>query len=79
MTTNVVLIVVGVLIGMLIMGLIVWFTMPSLMLIKRKSNRSYDDTLSILSEGFPKKQDWHVLPITRKAQTHSMLWNESAV
>jgi uncharacterized protein (DUF302 family) len=49
---------------MVIMGLVVWFTMPSLMLIKHKSNRSYDDTLSILSEGFQKKQDWHLLKIT---------------
>jgi uncharacterized protein (DUF302 family) len=64
MITNVLLIVVGLLIGMVIMGLIVWFTMPSLMLIKHKSNRSYDDTLAILSEGFPKKQDWHLLKIT---------------
>jgi uncharacterized protein (DUF302 family) len=64
MSTNVLLIVVGVLIGMLFMGLIVWFSMPSLMLVKHKSNRSYDDTLSILSEGFPKKQDWHLLNIT---------------
>jgi hypothetical protein len=31
MITNVLLIVVGLLIGMVIMGLIVWFTMPSLM------------------------------------------------
>jgi uncharacterized protein (DUF302 family) len=35
-----------------------------MMLIKRKSSRSYDDTLSILSVGFPKKQDWHLLKIT---------------
>jgi uncharacterized protein (DUF302 family) len=64
MATNVLLLVGGVLIGMVIMGLVVWFTMPSLMLIKHKSNRSYDDTLSILSEDFQKKQDWHLLKIT---------------
>ena len=64
MITNVLLVLGGVLIGFLLMGLVVWFTMPSLMLIKHKSNRSYDDTQSILSEGFPKKQDWHLLKIT---------------
>jgi uncharacterized protein (DUF302 family) len=63
MIINVLLLLGGVLIGLLLMGLGVWFMMPSLMLIKHKSNRSYDDTLSILSEGFPKKQDWHLLKI----------------
>jgi uncharacterized protein (DUF302 family) len=64
MITNVLLVLGGILIGLLLMGLGVWFMMPSLMLIKHKSNRSYDDTLSTLSEGFPKKQDWHLLKIT---------------
>jgi len=53
----------GVLVGMVLMGLIVWFTMPSLMLIKHKSNRSYDDTVSVLSEALKKKQDWRVLAV----------------
>jgi len=52
-----------VLVGMALMGLIVWFTMPSLMLIKHKSNRSYDDTVAILSEALKKQQDWRVLTI----------------
>jgi uncharacterized protein (DUF302 family) len=52
-----------VLVGMALMGLIVWFTMPSLMLIKHKSNRNYDDTVVILSEALKKKQDWRVLTI----------------
>jgi uncharacterized protein (DUF302 family) len=64
MITDVLLVLGGVLIGLLLMGLVVWMTMPSLMLIKHKSSRSYDDTLSILSERFPKKQDWHQLKIT---------------
>jgi uncharacterized protein (DUF302 family) len=49
--------------GMLVMGLIVWLTMPSLMLIKHKSNRSYDETVSALSEALSKKQDWRVLTV----------------
>ena len=52
-----------VVVGMALMGLIVWFTMPSLMLIKHKSNRSYDDTVAILSEALKKQQDWRVLTI----------------
>ena len=57
------LIVVGVLNGMVLMGLIVWFTMPSLMLTKRRSNRGYEDSVAYLSEGLQKKQDWRVVKI----------------
>ena len=63
MTTDALLAAGGVLVGMALMGLIVWFTMPSLMLIKRRSNRSYDATVAALSEGLEKKQDWHMLKI----------------
>ena len=52
-----------VLVGMVLMGIIVWFTMPSLMLIKHKSNRGYDDTIAVLSETLKKKQDWRVLTV----------------
>lgn len=52
-----------VLVGMVLMGLIVWFTMPSLMLVKHKSNRSYDETIDVLSEALKKKQDWRVLTV----------------
>lgn len=52
-----------ILVGMVLMGLIVWFTMPSLMLINHKSNRSYDDTVAMLIETLKKKQDWRVLTI----------------
>ena len=54
---------------MILMGLIVWFTMPSMMLIKQKSNRSYDDTIAILSETLKKKQDWRVLTINDYQKT----------
>ena len=52
-----------VLVGMALMGLIVWFAMPSLMLVKHKSNRSYDDTVAVLSDVLTKKQDWRVLTV----------------
>lgn len=52
-----------VLVGMLLMGIIVWLTLPSLMLVKHKSNRSYDDTVSALSESLKQKRDWRVLTV----------------
>jgi len=52
-----------VLVGMAVMGFIVWFTMPSLMLVKHKSNRSYDETVAVLSDALQKKQDWRVLTV----------------
>ena len=52
-----------VLVGMVLMGLIVWFAMPSLMLIEHKSKLSYDETVTILSETLRQKQDWRVLTV----------------
>ncbi len=52
-----------VVVGMVLMGLIVWFTMPSLMLIKHKSGRNYMDTVAALSEAVGKKQDWKMLAV----------------
>ena len=60
MNTSIIQAVVWVLVGMVLMGLIVWFTMPLLMLIKHKSKLSYDETVTVLSETLLKKQDWQV-------------------
>ncbi len=49
--------------GMILMGIIVWFTMPSLMLIKHKSSRNYNDTIAVLSEAISKKQNWRMLTV----------------
>jgi len=49
--------------GMILMGLIVWFTMPFLMLIKHKSKLSYDKTISVLSETLTKNQDWRITTV----------------
>ena len=49
-----------VLVGMLLMGAIVWLTMPSLMLIEHKSPRDYQATISALQEAIAGKQDWKV-------------------
>jgi uncharacterized protein (DUF302 family) len=55
--------IIWVLLGMALMGLIVWFTMPLLMLVRLKSKLSYDETLTALSETLMKKQDWHVINV----------------
>ena len=63
MTINILSVVIGVLIGMLLMGLVVWFTMPSLMLIKHRSTYDYEGALTILNETLQKKQDWRLLKV----------------
>jgi uncharacterized protein (DUF302 family) len=60
---NVLQVSIWVIAGMVLMGLIVWFTMPLLMLIKYKSKLSYDETITVLSEALIKKQDWQVLNV----------------
>ena len=60
---NVLQVLIWVIVGMALMGLIVWFTMPLLMLVKHKSRLSYDETVTALSETLMKKQDWHVLTV----------------
>jgi uncharacterized protein (DUF302 family) len=63
MSTHMLYLLGGLLVGMLVMGLIVWLTMPSLMLIKRRSKLSYDEALKAIDEKFQKKQDWRLLKI----------------
>jgi uncharacterized protein (DUF302 family) len=60
---NVPLVLILVITGMVLMGLIVWFTMPLIMLVKVRSRLTYDDTISVLSETLKKKQDWKVLAV----------------
>jgi uncharacterized protein (DUF302 family) len=56
-------VLIWVIAGMFLMGLIVWFTMPLLMLIKLKSKLTYDETISVIGENLKKKQDWKVLVV----------------
>lgn len=56
-------------IGMILMGVITWFTMPSVMIVKYKSSRSYDDTIAVLSEAIMSKQDWRVLGVNDYQQS----------
>lgn len=61
MTIGVLQAALWVLAGMVLMGIIVWFSMPKLMLIKLRSKLSYDETSTGLSEALKKKQDWRLL------------------
>jgi len=49
-----------ILVGMLLMGAIVWFTMPSLMVIQHKSPRDYQATVAALQQAIAAKQDWKI-------------------
>jgi uncharacterized protein (DUF302 family) len=52
-----------VVVGMVLMGFIVWFAMPSMMLVKHKSNLGYEETVSALSRTLQEKQDWRVIVV----------------
>jgi len=60
---NVIQVLIWIIVGMFLMGLIVWFTMPLLMLVKHKSKLSYAETVTTLSDNLNKKQDWKVLTV----------------
>jgi uncharacterized protein (DUF302 family) len=49
-----------ILVGMLLMGAIVWFTMPALMVIQHKSPRDYQATVAALQQAIAAKQDWKI-------------------
>ncbi len=52
-----------IILGMSLMGLIVWVAMPRMMLVTRKSRRSYAETLAALNEAVKGKADWKVLAV----------------
>lgn len=56
-------------VGMLLMGIIVWFAMPSMMLLQKKSDRGYEDTVTMLNDVLKKKQDWRVLAVNDYQKT----------
>ena len=63
MKQSIVQAVVGILVGMLLMGGIVWFAMPSLMLVKHKSSLSYNETIAALKDSIKSKQNWKTLAV----------------
>jgi uncharacterized protein (DUF302 family) len=52
--------IAGVFSGMILMGVVVWFTMPSLMLIEHSSPLNYDETVAALEGVIAKKEHWKV-------------------
>lgn len=61
MKQSIVQVVGWIFVGMFIMGGLVWFTMPSLMLVKHKSALSYDETIAALKDSVKSKQNWKVV------------------
>lgn len=58
MKKNVLYALGGMVAGMVLMGLIVWFAMPSVMVVKHRSSLSYDKTVAALNEAITSKKDW---------------------
>jgi uncharacterized protein (DUF302 family) len=63
MAINWITLIIGVVVGMLVMGGLMWLMMPSMMLIKHKTRYGYDEALKRLNENLLGKQDWKVLEI----------------
>lgn len=56
--------VAWVIVGMVLMGIIVWFTMPALMVIQHKSPRDYQATVAALEKAVAARQDWKIPTIS---------------
>jgi len=52
-----------ILVGMVLMGLIVWRVMPSMMLIQHKSSKNFDETVAVIGDAVKKKQGWKILGV----------------
>jgi uncharacterized protein (DUF302 family) len=50
-------------VGMVLMGLIVWQVMPSMMLIQHKSSKNFDETVAAIDDAVKKKPDWKILGV----------------
>jgi uncharacterized protein (DUF302 family) len=60
---------IGIIVGMVLMGLIVWRVMPRLMLVQHECKRSFDETITLIGEAVKKKQDWRILGINDYQKT----------
>jgi uncharacterized protein (DUF302 family) len=58
--TNPLWFILGIVLGLMVMGAAVWFAMPKLMLIKRRTDRSYTQTVQVLTESLQKLPDWRL-------------------
>ena len=63
MENNVLSFIIGVVVGLMLMGAVVRFAMPSLMLIKHRSTHEYNKSLAILSESLQQNQDWRLIKV----------------
>ena len=54
---------VWLLMGMVLMATIVWFTMPSVMLVTHPSAQGYEETVARLDQALTSKNDWRVLGV----------------
>lgn len=63
MTSSIFYLLWGILAGMAIMGLMVWFTMPLAMIIKKRSKYPFDETIQMISDALGQKPDWKVLAV----------------
>jgi len=50
-------------VGMVLMGLIVWKVMPGMMLIQHKSSKNFDETVAVIGDAVKKKHDWKILVV----------------
>ena len=51
------------LIGMALMGAIVWVAMPAMMIVRQPSPHGYDETIERLNESVAAMADWRVLAV----------------
>jgi len=58
--TNALGFILGLVLGFLVMGAAVWFAMPRLMLIKRRTEHGYAQTVQDLTENLQKVPDWRL-------------------
>lgn len=56
--------VAWVLVGMILMGVIVWFTMPALMVIEHRSPKDYQATVVAVQQAIAARPDWKVPAIS---------------
>jgi uncharacterized protein (DUF302 family) len=52
--------VIGLIVGVLFMGIVVWQVMPRMMINVQKSKLNFDDTVSAVNESVTKQKDWKV-------------------
>lgn len=52
--------VIGLIVGVLCTGIVVWQVMPRMMINVQKSKLNFDDTVSAVNESVTKEKDWKV-------------------